>query len=92
MQSNDKAAAIWWRVSTDDQREISPETQVRESKAMAEREGYVVDPEHVIGTDWHSLSVWESPPTGSYSAPCATSTACRYSADSGRCQRGRWGR
>ena len=54
-------AALWWRVSTDDQREISPETQILEAKAMATADGYAVASEHVIGTGWSSLSVWESP-------------------------------
>ena len=55
-------AAIWWRVSTDDQREISPDTQIQESLALAEQQGYYVPSENIIGTDWHSLSVWDSPP------------------------------
>jgi len=54
-------AAVWWRVSTDDQREISSETQIHEAKAMAAEEGYTVPDEYVLGTDWHSLSVWDSP-------------------------------
>ena len=52
-----KTAAIWWRVSTDDQREISPDTQTGEALALAEQEGYSVPPENVIGTDWKSLLV-----------------------------------
>ena len=56
-----KIAAIWWRVSTDDQREISPDTQIQQSLALAKQEGYEVPPENIIGTDWHSLSVWDSP-------------------------------
>ena len=52
-----KPAAIWWRVSTDDQREISPDTQIGEALALAEQEGYNVSPENVIGTDWKSLLV-----------------------------------
>jgi site-specific DNA recombinase len=59
-----KTAAIWWRVSTDEQREISPDTQIGEALAVAEQEGYSVPPENVIGTDWSSLSVWESPTMG----------------------------
>jgi len=53
-----KTAAIWWRVSTDEQREISPVTQTGEALALAlaEQEGYSVPPENVIGTDWSSLS------------------------------------
>lgn len=29
---------------------------------MAQEEGYTVPPENILGTDWHSLSVWDSPP------------------------------
>ena len=57
-----KIAAIWWRVSTDEQRETSPETQTREAVAMAQEEGYAVPKENILGTDWHCLSVWDSPP------------------------------
>ena len=57
-----KVGEIWWRVSTDDQKEISPDTQTGAAMALAERGGYIVPPENIIGTDWHSLSVWESPP------------------------------
>ncbi len=35
-QDRAQTAAIWWRVSTDDQREASQKTQVRESIALAE--------------------------------------------------------
>ena len=62
MMDEKSDAAVWWRVSTDDQRETSPETQTREALAFAETEGYNVPQEYVLGTDWHSLSVWESPP------------------------------
>ncbi len=55
-------AAIWWRVSTDDQREMSPDTQVQGALALAVKEGYQVAPEHIMGTDWASLEVWNSPP------------------------------
>jgi site-specific DNA recombinase len=54
-------AAIWWRVSTEGQREISPETQTNEARDMAHQGGYEVPQEYIIGTDWHSLSVWDSP-------------------------------
>ena len=54
-------AAIWWRVSTDDQKEISPDTQKGAALALAVQEGYHVPPENIIGTDWGSLSVWDSP-------------------------------
>ena len=54
--------AIWRRVSSDAQRAISPETQIREGLALAAEEGYHVPEEFILGTDWHSLTVWESPP------------------------------
>jgi hypothetical protein len=57
-----KEAAVWWRVSTEDQREMSPDTQIAEALAMAQEEGYTVPEENILGTDWHSLSVWDSPP------------------------------
>lgn len=57
-----KLAVVWWRVSTDDQRETSPETQMKEAKELAEQEGYEVPEEFILGTDWESLSVWDSPP------------------------------
>ena len=55
-------AAVWWRISTDDQKEISPDTQTGAALALAGQEGYDVAPENIIGTDWGSLSVWDSPP------------------------------
>ena len=55
-------AAIWWRISTDDQREISPDTQIQVALAPARQEGYQVAPHHIVGTDWASLEVWHSPP------------------------------
>ena len=57
-----ETAAIWWRISSDDQKEISPDTQIKDARALAEEEGYHVPPEYIIGTDWGSLSVWSSPP------------------------------
>lgn len=56
-----KSAAIWWRVSTDDQREIGRDTQMQEALALAEQESYDVPPENIIGRDWHFLSVRGSP-------------------------------
>ena len=56
-----KSGAVWWRVSTDDQREISPETQIKEALILAAEEGFQVPDDYVLGTDWHSLSVWNSP-------------------------------
>ena len=59
--SNPGTAAIWWRVSTDDQKEISPETQINAARALAIEEGLETPEKYIIGTDWHSLSVWDSP-------------------------------
>ena len=59
-----KTAAIWWRVSTDDQKEISPDAQTSAALALAEQEGCLVPPEYIIGTDWASLSVWDKPADG----------------------------
>ena len=53
-----KTACVWWRVSTEDQREISPETQTREALALAKSDGFHVPREYILGTDWGSLSVW----------------------------------
>jgi site-specific DNA recombinase len=55
-------AAIWWRVSTEAQKEPSPDTQIHECIALASQEGYEVPQEYIISTDWHSLSVWDNPP------------------------------
>jgi len=57
-------AAVWWRVSTESQVDISPETQIHEAQELAESDGCRVPPEHIIGCDWHSLSVWDSPAMG----------------------------
>ena len=57
-----KLAAVWWRVSTESQVDISPQTQIYEARELANKDGYQVDPEHIIGCDWYSLSVWDSPP------------------------------
>ena len=39
-------AAVWWRVSTDDQREkLSPETQVNAAIGVLEAQGYTVPPD-----------------------------------------------
>ena len=57
-----KTGGIFWRISTEDQSEISPETQIKESLALAKNEGFDVPSQYILGTDWASLSVWESPP------------------------------
>ncbi len=55
-------AAIWWRVSTAEQLENSPPSQISDSQGVALAHGYETTPEYTFGTDWHSLSVWDSPP------------------------------
>lgn len=54
-------AAIWWRVSTRGQLELSPETQIKESRALLESQGYTVPDKYVIGADWHSLDTLQCP-------------------------------
>ena len=54
-------AAIWWRESTKAQLELSPETQIKESRAKLEAEGYVVPDDRIIGAVWHSLDTLECP-------------------------------
>ena len=58
----EKIGLIWWRVSGSEQLTLSPETQIREARELAESEGYTIPPDFILGTDWHSLSVWDSPP------------------------------
>lgn len=54
-------AAIWWRVSTKAQTDMSPETQILEAREMLEAAGYSVPDDRVIGADWHSLAVLDCP-------------------------------
>ncbi len=54
--------AIWWRVSTGDQLEASPDIQIAGALELANQDGCQIPQENILGTDWHSLSVWESPP------------------------------
>jgi len=46
---------------TESQVDIRPQTQIQEAQELATGEGYRVVPEHIIGCDWYSLSVWDSP-------------------------------
>ena len=54
-------AAIWWRVSTAAQIDLSPDTQIKESAALLEAEGYSVPKEYIVGADWHSLNTLDCP-------------------------------
>ena len=58
----EKIGLVWWRVSGSEQLTLSPETQIQEASKLAESEGYTIPPDFIFGTDWHSLSVWDSPP------------------------------
>ena len=53
--------AVWWRISTKAQADMSPETQILEAREMLEAEGYSVPQHRVIGADWHSLAVLDCP-------------------------------
>ena len=43
-----------------DQKTITPDTQTGEALDQAQQEGCQVPEEFIMGTDWGSLSVWES--------------------------------
>src|SRR3972149_707715 len=59
MQSN--LAAIWARVSTHDQRELSPDTREMLVRRALEAEGYQVPSEYVLKVDWTSLDLLSCP-------------------------------
>ena len=42
-----KTAAVYIRVSTDEQAEYSPDSQLSEAKAYAARNGMIISPDHV---------------------------------------------
>lgn len=46
-----KRAAAYIRVSTDDQLELSPDSQLKEIRAFAERNGYAIDDEYIFHDD-----------------------------------------
>ena len=54
-------AAIWWRISTRSQLELSPETQIKEARVLLEAQGYTVPEEYIIGAEWHSLDTLRCP-------------------------------
>lgn len=54
-----KPAAIWARVSTQDQRETSIPSQIDRCKAELERTGYTLT--HTLQTDWTSLDLFSCP-------------------------------
>ena len=57
MQNIGKVAAIWARVSTEGQRELSLDGQVGRVRTKLEEIGYVVPPERVLAVDWTSMDL-----------------------------------
>jgi DNA invertase Pin-like site-specific DNA recombinase len=53
--------AVLWRVSTGEQKKVSPQTQINGALELAREDGIEIPPEYILGTDWHSLSFWDSP-------------------------------
>jgi len=56
-----KPAAIWARVSTEGQKELSLDGQVERAKAKLESLGYQVPPDNILKTDWTSLDLYSCP-------------------------------
>ena len=56
-----RIAAIWWRVSTRAQTDLSPETQINESRALLESKGYEAPEQFITGAVWHSMDTLECP-------------------------------
>ena len=54
-------AWIWCRVSTDDQRELSLDSQEAAIRKALEGQGYDVAPDHVLKVDWTSLDLASCP-------------------------------
>ena len=54
-------AAIWCRVSTHDQRELSLESQEIAVKKVLTAQGYDVPPEYVLQVDWTSIDLMSCP-------------------------------
>ena len=62
MNGNDKGiAAIWCRVSTHDQRELSLDSQEIAVRRILEAESYRVPPQYVLKVDWTSLDLMACP-------------------------------
>ncbi|MBU2009145.1 MAG: recombinase family protein [Chloroflexi bacterium] len=56
-----KIAAVWARVSTQDQRELSLKGQVERCRTKLESLGYLVPPERILAVDWTSLDLYACP-------------------------------
>jgi site-specific DNA recombinase len=56
-----KVAAIWCRISTHDQRELSLDSQEIADRKVVEAQGYQTPPEYVLKVDWSSLDLMSCP-------------------------------
>jgi DNA invertase Pin-like site-specific DNA recombinase len=56
-----KIAAIWCRVSTSDQRELSLDSQEVAVRKALENQGYQIPPDYVLKVDWSSLDLMSCP-------------------------------
>ncbi len=56
-ESRTKVAAIWCRVSTHDQRELSLDSQEVAVRKVLEAQGYEVLPQYVVKVDWTSMDL-----------------------------------
>jgi len=58
---DDRLAAVWARVSTPEQAELSLESQVTRVESKLRSLGFKVPPEYVFRTDWTSLNLTPCP-------------------------------
>ena len=58
---NRKVAVTWCRVSTNDQRELSLDSQEAAVKKALEAQGYESPPQYVLKVDWSSLDLMSCP-------------------------------
>ena len=56
-----KIAAIWCRVSTHDQRELSLDSQEDAVRRVLKEQGYEVRPQYVLRVDWSSMDLMACP-------------------------------
>ena len=57
----DKVAAIWCRVSTSDQREMSLDSQEEAVRKVLDKQGLEAPPQYVLKVDWTSLDLMACP-------------------------------
>ncbi|MCI0896624.1 MAG: recombinase family protein, partial [Chloroflexi bacterium] len=56
-----RKSAIWCRVSTQDQRELSLDSQEATVRPVLESEGFTVPPDRILKVDWSSLDLSACP-------------------------------